>query len=234
MKKRESSINLQHPTAERILVVDDAADMRLTLSNYLTNAGYEVHNAEGGAQALSYVQRWGLPDLVLLDIMMPDLNGFEVAELLHAVGNVPIVFVSVLNDTETKVAGLVQYGDDYITKPVDPDIFVARIRRVLQRHPRRGHSDTEIEVAPTLRANFKGRYVVSQGRVEKLTPSECNILEILYQHRGQIVSRDRLLTQVKSADALFVHIRHLRNKIELDPSKPQYLCTARGQGYYLS
>ena len=220
--------------AQRILVVDDMADIRVILSQYLRSAGYDVHTANNGEQALKFVDKNGLPDLVVLDIVMPGLNGFDVAEKLRAKGNVPIIFVSVLDDTDTKVAVLKQYGDDYINKPVNRAILIARIRRVLQWYAHSDQVRQEIEVTPTIIANFEEHYVINAGHVENLTPVESKILKTLFESRGKIVSQERLLTQVKSANALFVHIRRLRSKIEMDPSKPQVLHTARGQGYFLS
>lgn len=220
--------------AQQILVVDDMADIRLTLSQYLRSAGYHVHTAENGAQALEYVDKYGLPDLVVLDIVMPGLNGFDVADMLRARGAVPIVFVSVLDDTDTKVAVLRQYGDDYITKPVNQGIFISRIRRVLQWYANSGHIRQEIEVTSTISANFEEHYIVINGHIENLTPAESDILQTLVECRGKIVSQERLLTKVKSVNALFVHIRRLRSKIETNPSKPRVLHTARGQGYFLT
>ena len=223
----------QRLDVKRILVVDDDADTGITLSKYLRDAGFDVDFAQSSMQALDHVEKVGLPDLAVLDIVMPGLNGLDVADRLHGYGDIPIVFVSKLCDVEMKITILKNYGDDYMTKPVNPAIFVARIRRVLNRHPGPIRLHQEVNITPTIRVNFDRCYLINNGYINNLTPIEASILKLLFDHRGQVVSREHLLQRVRSADALFVHIRRLRSKIEVDPSKPQFLQTARGHGYYL-
>ena len=118
---------------QRILVVDDAADTRLILNLRLQREGYIVYTAESGGEALEIIKREGLPNLVLLDIMMPDMDGFAVAAELRRMGDIPIIFLSALSDVDTKVEGLTLYAEDYVTKPFALSELLARIRRILLR-----------------------------------------------------------------------------------------------------
>ena len=218
----------------RILVVEDSVDTRLIVKQQLEHVGYEVQTAENGVQALDIVSRYGMPDLVLLDILMSGMNGLEFAEKMRKMGDVPIVFLSALTDMETKIASLAQYGDDYITKPVEAPLLVARVARALKRYAGHEMADHEVEISADIRANFAKRYVLVGDRLAKLTPTEVRLLQMLYRHQGKIVAREQLLTEVDSPDILFVNIRRLRTKIEPDPANPKVIQTVRGHGYVLA
>ncbi|MEX1020194.1 MAG: response regulator transcription factor [Litorilinea sp.] len=227
------------PSVQRILVVDDAAETRLMLGLRLEREGYQVHTAPGGTEALEYVRREGLPNLVLLDILMPGLNGFAVAESLRAMGDVPIIFLSALSDATTIAEGINRYAEDYVTKPFAFPELLARIRRVLLRVAAYEPNNLESVVDEHLRINFTQHYAVVRGDRVSLTPTETRLLHILYANRGRVLSPQYLMTkawdpmQRGTVGSLWVHVRRLRSKIEANPESPAYLITVRGQGYCL-
>lgn len=234
----------QQPVGEatepkRILVVDDAADTRLMLSLRLQREGYLVYAASGGAEALDLVQKEGLPHLVVLDIMMPGMDGFAVATELRRLGDVPIVFLSALSDTDTKVEGISRFAEDYITKPFAFPELLARIRRVLLRVAPDQTFDPELQIDDHLSINFSQQYAVVDDEQITLTPTENRIMHILFNNRGRVLSPGFLLAKAwdpvrqGTVESLWVHIRRLRSKIEPDPDNPRYVVTVRGQGYCL-
>ena len=227
--------------SQRILVVEDAADTRLLLTLRLQREGYQVLTASNGAEALDMVQSTGLPHLVLLDIMMPGMDGFAVANELRRMGDIPIIFLTALSDTETKVSGLLRYAEDYITKPfVFPELS-ARVRRVLLRVAGTKKADPEHIIDERLRINFSQQYAMLDGKQITLTPTENRLLHILFTNRGRVLSPGYLLakawdpTKAGTVESLWVHMRRLRSKIEPDPDADtfRYVVTVRGQGYCL-
>lgn len=224
---------------QRILVVDDAADTRLILSLRLQREGYVVYTAESGVDAIEIIRREGLPNLVLLDIMMPDMDGFAVASELRRMGDIPIIFLSALSDVETKVEGLTLYAEDYVTKPFALAELLARIRRILLRAGADQSLEPELIIDDHLRINFAKQYAVVGNQQITLTPTENRILNILYNNRGRVLSPGFLLAKAwdpvrkGSVESLWVHMRRLRSKIEPDPDNPRYVVTVRGQGYCL-
>ncbi|OUC07211.1 hypothetical protein RY27_16235 [Litorilinea aerophila] len=225
---------------KRILVVDDAAETRLMLELRFKREGYTVMVAKSGEEALDLVRREGLPSLAVLDILMPGMDGFAVAEALHSMGDVPIIFLSALSDTSSKVEALSRYAEDYLTKPFAFSELLARVRRVLARKSTALLTDTESVIDEQLQVNFAQQYAVLQGRKVPLTPIENRLLRILYYHRGRVLSPGFLMAkawdplQKGTVGSLWVHIRRLRSKIEPDPNNPVYLITVRGQGYCLT
>lgn len=223
----------------RILVVDDAADTRLLLNLRLQREGYDVVTASSGPEALEIIQKEGLPNLVLLDIMMPGMDGFAVAAELRRMGDIPIVFLSALSDTDTKVEGLNRFAEDYVTKPFDFSELSARIRRVLLRVATDREADPEQVVDDHLKVNFAQQYAILDGRQITLTPTENRLLHILFNNRGRVLSPGFLLAKAwdpvrkGTVESLWVHMRRLRSKIEPDPDNPRYVVTVRGQGYCL-
>ncbi len=224
---------------KRIFVVDDAADIRLMLTLRLQREGYDVMAAASGAEVVELAQKEGLPHLVLLDIMLPDMDGFGVAAELRRLGSVPIIFLSALTDVDTKVEGLTRYAEDYVTKPFAFPELLARVRRILMRTTADAAANPEIEVDERLHINFVQQYVVLDDEQIPLTPTETRILQTLHQHRGRVLSPSYLLSKVwdpvrkGSVESLWVHIRRLRSKIEADPENPHYVVTVRGRGYCL-
>lgn len=231
--------NPDSPPVQRILVVDDAAETRLMLGLRLEREGYQVHTAASGREALEYVRREGMPHLVLLDILMPGMNGFAVADSLHTMGDVPIIFLSALSDATTIAEGINRYAEDYVTKPFAFPELLARIRRVLLRMAAYEPNNLESVVDDNLRLNFSQHYAVVRGERVSLTPTETRLLHILYANRGRVLSPQYLMSkawdpmQKGTVGSLWVHVRRLRSKIEANPEAPAYLITVRGQGYCL-
>jgi DNA-binding response OmpR family regulator len=239
MDNQLESINRDKINLKRILIVDDAADNRLMLGLRLKREGFQVSSASSGTDALKTIATEGLPDLVILDIMMPGMSGFDIAEEFRKLGNVPIIFLSALTDTETKVEGITQFAEDYITKPFEFPELLARIRRVLKRVSPNQNMDPILIIDDRLSVNFAQQYAVIDHEHIALTPTEGRILRTLYSNRGRVLSANYLLSNAwdplrqGSVESLWVHIRRLRNKIEENPDKPQYVVTIRGQGYCL-
>lgn len=223
----------------RILVVDDAADTRLLLNLRLQREGYEVFTASSGTEALELIQKEGLPHLVLLDIMMPGMDGFAVASELRRMGDISIIFLSALSDTDTKVEGLNRFAEDYVTKPFDFTELSARIRRVLLRVATDQNADPEQAIDDRLAINFAQQYAILDGVQITLTPTENRLLHILFNNRGRVLSPGFLLAKAwdpvrrGTVESLWVHMRRLRSKIEPDADNPRYVVTVRGQGYCL-
>lgn len=227
------------PEKTRILVVDDAADTRLLLNLRLQREGYEVFTASSGTEALELIQKEGLPHLVLLDIMMPGMDGFAVASELRRMGDISIIFLSALSDTDTKVEGLNRFAEDYVTKPFDFSELSARIRRVLLRVATDQNADPEQAIDNRLAINFAQQYAILDGDQITLTPTENRLVHILFNNRGRVLSPGFLLAKAwdpvrrGTVESLWVHMRRLRSKIEPDADNPRYIVTVRGQGYCL-
>jgi DNA-binding response OmpR family regulator len=226
--------------AKHILLVDDSRDVHLMLSSRLGTMGFELSTALGGAEALDLIADDGLPDLVLLDIMMPGMDGFQLAEEIQQVGAVPIICLSALADTETKVEAINRFADDYITKPYAFPELVARIQRVLRRAAPVADRDQLIPIDAHLSLNFRRHLAILDREQIQLTPTESRILRTLYDARGELVSPEELLTQTwdttlreGSLASLWVHVRRLRTKIERDVKNPRYVVTKRGKGYLM-
>lgn len=221
----------------RILVVDDVEDTLLLLN--LRLQGYEVFTASNGAEAMQVIQKEGIPHLVLLEILMSKGDGFAVAEDLRRLGDISIIFLSVLSDTNTKVQGLNRFAEDYVTKPFDFNELSARIRRVLLRVITNQDVDPIQMVDERLHINFAQQYAVLNGTQIILTPTENRLLHVLYNNRGRVLSPGFLIAKAwdplrqGSVNSLWVHIRRLRSKIEPDASNPYYIVTVRGRGYCL-
>lgn len=224
---------------KHILIVEDAAETRLMLSLRLQREGYTISSASTGAEALAFMQREAFPDLVILDIMMPDMDGFAVAAELRQMGDIPIIFLSALSDTDTKVEALNRFAEDYITKPFAFSELLARVRRVLMRMVDDRLTDPELTVDETLRINFAQQYAIVDDEQITLTPTENRLMHVLYSNRGRVLSPSFLLSKAwdpmrkGTVESLWVHVRRLRNKIEPDPDNPRYVVTVRGQGYCL-
>ena len=239
-------MDIQHERAngdltdlKRIMVVDDAADTRLMLSLRLQREGFLVSSANTGSDALKRIAAEGLPHLVLLDIMMPGMDGFEIADEIRKLGNIPIIFLSAVTDTDTKVEGITQFAEDYVTKPFEFQELLARVHRVLKRASPAHNMDPVLSIDENLQVNFAQQYAIVANEQISLTPTENRILRTLYSNRGRVMTANYLLTKAwdpvrqGSVESLWVHIRRLRNKIEEDPDNPRYVVTVRGQGYCL-
>lgn len=220
-----------------ILVVDDHANVRILLEEYLIEHGYRVVTARDGVEALMVARR-EKPDLILLDVMMPNLDGFEFMRVHRKERNTPVILLTARIGETDKVTGLELGADDYVTKPFGMRELVARIRAVL----RRVSSD---DAAPgsgvyrvaDLELDRDTRNVVVAGRQVSLTPSEFEMLTALMASPGRVFTREMLRDRLQGDDyegverTIDVHIRNLRRKIEPDPAEPRYIKTVFGVGY---
>ncbi len=228
----------QAPDA-RILLVDDEQAVQTLLAYPLRKDGYEVVSAADGREALERFEDEKF-DLVVLDIMMPKLNGIEVCRRLRARSQVPIIMLTAKDDEGDKVLGLEMGADDYITKPFSVREFRSRVRAALRRAemPSGRTKPDEPIVQGDLRIDFERRAVTVRSEPIRLTYVEFEILAALAMSPGKVMTRENLLEHVWGDSAyrdprtIDVHIRHLREKIEHDPRDPEYLFTVRGVGYH--
>ena len=222
-----------------ILICDDQPDIVNALKIYLTPEGYNLYTAHTGLQALETVRKEDI-HLVLLDIMMPVMDGITAAAKIREFSNVPIIFLTAKSETEDVVLGLNVGADDYISKPFVPVEVLARVRSHLRRYDKLGSRTSEGEDELTLGGivlNDRTKVVTVEGDEVALTPTEYSILRLLMKHPGKVYSTKALYEAVwqeaafGSEGAVAVHIRHLREKIEINPSEPRYLKVVWGQGY---
>jgi DNA-binding response OmpR family regulator len=227
------------PDSSTILLVDDEESVRKVLTFPLERDGFTVVQAADGEEALRRFSE-SAPDLVVLDIMLPKLDGLEVCKRLRATSQVPIIMLTARDDELDKVIGLELGADDYITKPFSIREFRSRVRALLRRAkaPAHGAGDPEerIEVEGLV-IDVPRRSVEVRGQPVQLTYVEFELLRTLASHPGRVYSRRMLLEALwKSADyrdprTIDVHVRHLREKLEAEPRSPEYILTVRGVGY---
>jgi len=221
----------------RILVVDDERRMVGFIRLNLEQDGFEVIEAFNGTEALDRL-RDSLPDLILLDVMMPDIDGFEVLRTIREISQVPVIMLTAKGEEDDKVKGLELGADDYVTKPFSPRELVSRVKAVL----RRGSAFEEdeegvIEVDDRLKIDFGRREVWVNDDLVKLRPTEYRLLYHLVQNAGWVLTHDQILTKVWGYEYrdephyVRLYINYLRKKIEEDPSNPKYILTERGVGY---
>ena len=220
--------------ADKVLLVEDDARIRQALRMALEDEGFEVDEAESGEDALEHAAP---ADIVLLDLLLPGVDGFEVCRALRRTSDVPIIMVTARSDTYDVVAGLAAGADDYVTKPFEVKELVARLRALLRRvqttTASRQHHFGEIEVLP------EAGIVRRAGNEVALTKTEFRLLCELALNANMVLSREQLLERVWGYDYLGdgrlvdAHVRRLRTKVEVDPSNPQHIVTVRGLGYRL-
>ena len=221
-----------------ILVVDDDPHILRLVRQSLEVEGFEVSTAVTGQQALSKITR-ELPSLAIVDLKLPDIDGFEVCRRIQQYAIIPVIMLTGVDNAETIVDGLDRYAEDYIVKPFNARELAARVRRVLRRFGdvQTTSASAEIVVDDLLKINFGQHWADISGSHQELTPTESKLLHMLVRHAGQVLTTDSLLARVWSpeeevyVEGLRVHIRRLREKIELEPSKPVYILTERGVGY---
>jgi DNA-binding response OmpR family regulator len=226
------------PSAPRLLlIVDDEARMRRFIRMNMELEGYQVIEAENGLKALDQI-RQHTPELVIMDVMMPEMDGFETLKLLREISTVPVILLTVKSDEEDKIQGLGLGADDYITKPFSPRELISRVTAVLRRAewpaptPR-----TVLRIDDRLSVDFNRHQVIVEGERIDLRPTEYRLLNHLIQNAGWVVPHDTLLAKVwgyeyrEETHYLRLYINYLRKKIERDPAKPDYILTERGVGY---
>ena len=221
----------------RILIVDDDAMAREILKRILEHAGYEVMTAGSGPEALRKLHE-GIPHLVVVDLMMPEMDGFELCRRIKSHLDVPIVILSAVAAVESKVEGLQMYAEDYIVKPFEKEELVARVQRVLRRYGESaGVEQPEVVIDQDLQINFVQHWARVKGQQVTLTPTESKLLFLLVRNAGRVVTNETLLAKAWAGDeeayeeGLRVHISRLRSKIEPNASKQVYIQTKRGVGY---
>ena len=219
----------------RILIVDDEPEIVRGLQDNLRFEGYQTSTAADGREALTVAAREA-PDLILLDIMMPGLSGWDVCRELRSQGiDVPIIMLTARGEEGDRVRGLELGADDYITKPFSLRELLARVRAVLRR-PGPRHKVEELAFGDA-RVRPRGRQAFRAGREVGLTRKEFELLVYLLEHRGEVVTRERLLDEVwgyerfPTTRTVDTHILRLRRKFEADPDRPAFILTVHGQGY---
>src|SRR5438552_1694317 len=220
-----------------ILAVDDDLRLLRLVRVNLERAGFAVNTASNGAAALEQMDAEP-PDAVVLDITMPGIDGFALTHQIREISNLPIIMLTAMSEQSQKVHGLEIGADDYLTKPFDPDELVARIRALLRRTQSTGPlEERNLIEAGALKIDFTRRKVERDGEQIKLTPTEYKLLQALAQQAGKVIPHTDLLSRVwgpeykNDTDYLWVYIRYLRQKLERDPSNPQYIISVPGFGY---
>ena len=224
-----------------ILICDDDRDIVSALKIYLTSEGYQTVEAYNGEEALAAV-RGGNIDLILMDVMMPKLDGIRATAKLREEGNIPIILLTAKSEDSDKVLGLNIGADDYITKPFNPIEVLARVKSQLRRYTtlggqRRGEERPQVLRNGGIEVDDGAKSVTVDGEPVSLTPIEYNILLLLIKNPGRVFSTGQIYERVWNDPALgsentvAVHIRHLREKLEIDPADPRYIKVVWGLGY---
>jgi two-component system alkaline phosphatase synthesis response regulator PhoP len=217
-----------------ILVIDDEAAIRSIVEAYLKADGNTVYLAEDGVQGLALFRRYK-PDLVILDIMLPGMDGLEVLQQIRRESSVYVLLLTAKSDEMDRVIGLTVGADDYLTKPFSPRELVARVKAILRRG--RASDDAAVLQFQHLRIDAQRHEVYRDDALVDLTAREFKLLKLLATYAGAVLSREQLLEQVWGYDyygedrVVDVHIGHIRQKIEPNPAEPQFILTVRGVGY---
>ncbi len=222
--------------SRKILVADDEQHLLNTVRAYLEDAGMQVFTARDGREAL-FTFRHEQPDLVILDVMMPEMDGWEAARMIRRESDVPILFLTARIDDVDKITGLEIGADEYVTKPFSPRVLVAQVRAVLRRAYGDLAAEPAIRRVGELELNAETRQVRLAGQRIELTPSEFDLLAVLIQRPGRVFTRMELLERIQGEAfagyerTIDVHVKNLRAKVETDPREPQYIETVYGVGY---
>jgi DNA-binding response OmpR family regulator len=222
---------------KKILVVDDEERMARFIRLNLEHDGFQVIEAFKGMQAISAF-RDKMPDVVILDVMLPDIDGFEVLQLIREISAVPVIMLTAKGEEDDRVRGLELGADDYVTKPFSPRELVSRVRAVLRR-TEAGSSSGEgvIDVDEHLKLDFGRREIKLDGELVKLRPTEYRLLYHLVQNAGWVLTYDQILSKVWGYEYrdephyVRLYVNYLRQKLEKDPANPKYILTERGVGY---
>ena len=221
-----------------ILICDDEQDIVNALKIYLNDANYTLYEAYNGREALEIISREDI-HLVLMDIMMPEMDGMEAMVKIREKTNVPIILLTAKSEDSDKVLGLTVGADDYITKPFHPVEVSARVKSQLRRYMQLGSGNIRSEVIKCggIELDDKEKKVLLDGEEVSLTPTEYDILKLLMENQGQVFSPKEIYQRIwndppyGSENTVAVHIRHLREKLEINPAEPRYLKVVWGQGY---
>ncbi len=221
---------------QKILVIDDDDNTLWLVSTLLQHEGFDVYKSPSPNEGLRLAQD-KKPDLVLLDVMMPEMDGWEVCRRLRETTDVPILFITAKNTIKDVVKGLEIGGDDYIVKPFDNRELVARIKIHLRRATDHRTTDELVFSNGDLKINFMTREVTVRGKVVELTPKEFSLLSLLARNAGRVLTRSELIAQAwgpeygEANESLKLYVHYLRKKIERNPEKPEFILTSRGVGY---
>lgn len=220
-----------------ILVIDDEQNILNLVTAYLQTEGYTVHTAADGPTGLKVAKRVK-PDLLVLDIMLPGMDGLELLQQLRRESDAYVILLTAKSEETDKVIGLAVGADDYLTKPFSPRELVARVKAALRRYVHSNTAqDNQVLAFRTLRIDVAARQVWKADQPLDLTTTEFDLLQALAEHRGRVLSREQLLVRVWGYDfygedrVVDVHLGHIRKKIEADPANPQLIVTVRGAGY---
>jgi len=229
--------NLESTGPQLILIVDDELRMRRFIRMNMELEGYQVIEAENGIHALDQIRQFN-PDLVVMDVMMPEMDGFETLKLLREISTVPVILLTVCDEEEDITRGLALGADDYVTKPFSPRVLTSRVAAVLRRaHWPAPPPRTVLRIDDRLSVDFNRHQVIVNGERIDLRPTEYRLLNHLIQNAGWVVPHDTLLAKVwgyeyrEETHYLRLYINYLRKKIEEDPANPHYILTERGVGY---
>lgn len=221
---------------QKILIIDDENATVQLLTMLLEDEGFEVIKAYRAEDGLRKAYR-SHPDLVLLDVMMPGMSGWEVCRRLRELSDVPIIFLTARTEVKDVVKGLEMGADDYVVKPYENEELVARIRAHLRRSPSTSMSEELVFDGGKFRINFLNREVNVRGDIVHLTPKEFKLLGILAKNAGRVIPRQELVKEAwgpeyaDATDSLKLYIHYLRQKVEVDAQTPEYVLTSRGVGY---
>lgn len=223
-----------------LLVCDDDRDIRNALKIYLVSEGYKIFEAENGIDAIKIVEKEDI-HLILMDIMMPKMDGVSATVKLREKCNAPVIFLTAKSEDNDKILGLTAGADDYITKPFNPLEVIARVKAQLRRYAYLGGMEKKEGTLSVgeIELDDEGKSVKISGEPVSLTPTEFDILRLFIQNPGKVFSSKEIYSAVWSSEPLgaegtiAVHIRHLREKIEIDPANPRYLKVVWGKGYKL-
>jgi DNA-binding response OmpR family regulator len=222
-------------TEKTILLIDDSETVRASVSERLERGGYRVASAPNGREGLRRLYETK-PDVVLLDVIMPELDGWKTLELIRDVSDVPVIMLTSRDSEMERVRGLRSGADDYVGKPFSPSELTARIEAVLRRSTEKAATKEHYDDG-TVSIDFAAREVTVRGGAVALTPLEFRLLAVLTEHDGQVLSRHQLIDLVwgrnyeSSGDPVKIYIGYLRKKIEVEPAKPKLVETVRGFGY---
>ena len=228
---------IDQPIIQRILIVDDDEDIRRLVKDKFEREGFDVFSAIHGQDALQVIDRYGLPHLAIVDLNMPEMNGFEFCERVLSFVDLPIIMLTAVDEEDKVVQGIEQYAEDYVIKPFSPRELVARARRILRRIGDFAYTlDVLTPIDQQLTVDFAHQKVEVQGESISLTPIETKLLYILIKNAGHTVTSDFLLRRLWPMEEVFesslrVHVHRLRHKVEPQPSRPKYIVTQRGLGY---